>query len=302
MGSKVSKQEILQDLKKVCEKVESPITQSEYNEKGEYSMGLIQDRFGNFNKAKDVADLEIIQRGYTKKGKHISTIDTGTIGYSKDELASKIEQFLNEKDEVLTFSNLSDFLDMKEKSLTHYFISSSPIESKFENLYDALSYVGYEVNDIFDEWEKVIKSNEMYGWYNYSEFREIISKESQFKFLKSSGQRNWGPSDFYDFVNKKTDNNLRINRGGKTNTIYVKNMDVDRYSEYKEDLPDNDFAEEVFQECISYGFAPNTTVAALNYMLSDKTQRDVADEFGCSPVPIRRIRDHIVDNGLDEKL
>lgn len=57
MGTQISDEELLSDLKRVAKEIGESPSSTQYREHGEYSAVTIQERFGSWNKAKNEAEL-----------------------------------------------------------------------------------------------------------------------------------------------------------------------------------------------------------------------------------------------------
>lgn len=307
LANKVSKEEILEDLREVADQVEGALTQREYKKLGKYSTWHWRgsEKFDNFNSAKEEAGLELIEPGYTSDGTAIveETMDFEN-SLSKEDIEDGLINFLNNTDKTITYANLADFLGVTEGGLEKKFQEVSEGVTYFDGLFDLFEEVGYSKEDIYDEWVEVLEEQEIYGWIRYDSLRSLLSRESQFKFLKAGTGTPISGSDFFKYVNQEYDY-LYLSmgtKGGNGTRIYIKNDDIDRFKEYKESLPSVDGAEIVFDKCVSYGKSPKGALAAIKYLCSGEDQKEVAGEVGVSAVTLRSTRDFIVTEGLDKKL
>lgn len=67
MTEKISKEEILEELHRVANDVDGPLTRPEFNDRADISAWTAEDRFGGWNNAKQAAGLPTLNRGRKKK-------------------------------------------------------------------------------------------------------------------------------------------------------------------------------------------------------------------------------------------
>lgn len=289
MEDKISDDELLRDLLKADTKVEGKLTTKEYIELGEYSLRTIQLRFETFNKAKEQIGLE--------------TNSKGRQSLSEEEIVDNIKHLVYDTDKQFTVANLADQLDLKKGSLKIYFQHGTQTPKKFNGLFDAVEAAGITQEDIYERWEQVILDEKMYGWVDYSEFKNKLVEQSQFGFYMNVKKVDLRPASFIEYVNEKEGNGLSLNRtgpGGNGSSVFVKNQNVDPYAKYRERIPDDEQAREAFQRCIGHGYSPKTSLAALIYIFTDKTQDEVRRDIGCAEMSIRNVRDFIKENEMVE--
>lgn len=61
MSGRITREDIVEDMREAASAVEGPMTAAEYNRHGEYSSATAGDRFGSWNEAKEAAGLEVAQ-------------------------------------------------------------------------------------------------------------------------------------------------------------------------------------------------------------------------------------------------
>lgn len=278
--NKLTKEELIEDLRKTQEKTGGILTVEKYLEHGEHCMGAISHganpRWDTWNEAKKEAGLEIIEKG-NSPGK--------AKDYSDKEILYNLKYAYRRVPGMLSFHEFDYLAEMCHQTAVMRF-GSWTVAKKAAGVYDR------EKNHVFSEWADYLKEEYGYGKVSTMKIAEdCINYDS------------YGIKEFVEW-NKEQDNNLKI-RGYKPNSnkghgvIFIKPEDknfeevmIEKYGHFI----DEDY-HHILKDIVGQGFSPHGVTAAIKYLTEDGTQKEIAGEVGCSGMTIRNCRDKILEEG-----
>lgn len=138
---------------------------------------------------------------------------------------------------------------------------------------------------LFDCWEKVLADK--HGWYSFDDLQRItrsvttrpIDRELTTAFIK--------------YVNDRDRISIRRgSHGGHGQRYYITSDTDDRYAHLKEKIP---VYPEIIDEAVRRGRSPSVAAAAVEWLETDTTQKQMAGKYDVSDVGIRKNTDWIRD-------
>lgn len=277
--NKIPKQKLQEDLQRVANLVGEPVTLNEYREQGQHTHHPFVSRYGSWNKAKEALGFETIEQG-----------QGGALPEGK---------LLNDLRRV---GEIVDGVVTHEKYREHGNFTPATYQNRFGGLNKAKEKIGMEQLDTGEKPvpEDTLEFLEDYfsdkrGRFKLKQLRRVM-RESGYVYMKKHIPA------YMESLNDR-DNGLKIHRsttGGSETKFFVKNMNVPRYQEYYDVLPEE--THEVFDQLMKDGSgrSPQGITAGILYLYDkDVTQREVMEMEGvtASEVTVRNCYQYIEETG-----
>lgn len=253
----VSKNDIVEDVKKLHEELGRTVKIEDYRDKGEYSYETIRNKIGGMERVYDETKLDY----------NVEPIDN-----------------VNKEDVLEDMNNVYDKLDTdiitSNQYREHGKYGIGTIQKYFENFKDAKIQAGVEhdQDELFRKWEEIIDEKELAGRFTSYELSDYLPEYYQ--------QRLSVFIDWHIEQDNDTDFEIRNNPKPCSNqsgrTIFIHRYST--YSEYQQHILDkyeeelDDIDEKYYDiifDLIGQGRAPKTAIGTLKWMLTDKSQNDI---------------------------
>lgn len=320
-------QDLLQEMREISEQQDkSNLSKRDYEEKTELR-GDPAKRFGTWNKAKKAAGLEPIYERVdlppekdiievlheidedeellnTKKNladklgcKYQSVpkfnplcrkadVEPHKKHYTDEEVLQKVKEAIEGEDVVLVreLRQMTNPERLKDFGVDFEEIIEANVERIAEYLAENLSHGHHQLSKINKELEDDLGIH-LQGKYSLDDVTEKLEKRQDLNIRTSSP----GNKKRKLFVDKgKFDNEHKYKRKMREKWNNLK-------SNLNAELEEEDELFDIFIEQIGTGITPRIAFCTIAYLETDKTQRQISEEIGGSPIQIRKWYDSFVE-------
>lgn len=214
----------------------------------------------------------------------------------KDFINNHIIPVLREKDGSLTRGVVEkEFSDEVEEELG----------IKLQTFYNRIYRKGLKEETALADYENAVEVwadalEQKHGRLRFNEFKQYLDKQTVNQYSQGHHRE-----ALFNELDKRE--GIQYNASGtsgknKPFTIFIKTQE-DPFNVYRERLPDEEKASEIFEHLLGRGFSPKTIVAGIRYVYGDVDGVDkeditysmIADEEDCSGVSVSKLEDEILD-------
>ncbi len=136
---------------------------------------------------------------------------------------------------------------------------------------------------LFKRWEDELANH--HGWHGFEDLKQITGSTTMTPLT------DYLISPFLEFVNKRGRIQIRrTKKGGNGRRYFVDTQNPDRYKELKADLP---AGEDLIDEALNKGKSPSTIAAVIEWLTTDKLQKEAAQKYDRTPEAVRNNRDWV---------
>lgn len=170
----------------------------------------------------------------------------------------------------------------------HSDIDSQTVDNRFGSFYNAKKEAGV-LGRKYELWEQALETS--HGWHSTNDVKALLDNKTNCDFAPSHHL-----DKLCNFINDR-DNGLTLHRNsgaaGNGARLFIKNANIDRYSEYKAQIPEK--YHNAFTKLVNYGKNPRSVTATILYLTTEKIQSEAADEVGSTETTIRNNINAVAD-------